>query len=234
MNGLNAVWTTYAVDGLAIAVVVVFALTSLKKGFVRCLFGFVSGFLAIVFALLFMRSVIEWTDGLFGLQQAMEEGLIKAFSKMDAFSIDVSNAGLESALDGKVPAFLQGIIIDNVGDSTLAPGTTIAMLMGSAVAKLGATLIAFIVLFLMIKFLLKLLSRVLSSVVEKIPLVGSLNSLLGFAVGILEGFLIVCVAVAVLSLIPSESMTAFFDECIFIKWLYNANPLYTVFSWFIS
>ena len=234
MHVLNAIWTSYAVDGLALVVILVFSLTSLKKGFVRCLFGFVSGLLAIIFALLLMRSVLEWTDGLFGLQKAMEKGLVNAFSDMNAFSVDVSTTGLQSAMDGKIPAFLQGIITDSVGNATLAPGTTLATLVGESVAKLGATLLSFIFLYILIKYLLRLLSRVLSSVVEKIPIVGSVNAFLGLGVGVLQGFLIVSVAVAVLSLLPSESIIAFFNDCIFIKWLYNANPVYTVFGWFIS
>lgn len=233
VNTLGAVWVKYAVDALALAVLFTFAVTSLKKGFVRCLFGFVSGFLAVIFALLLMRSVLAWTNGLFGLQGAMAKGLTNAFSKTPGFTVDVSAVGLEMALDGKVPAFLKGIIVDSVGNSILPVGTTVASLVGDAVAKLGATLITFFLLFILIKLLLKLLSKALSSIVQRIPIVGTLNGLLGFLIGAIEGLLVLSAVIAVLSLFPSQSMTAFFNECIFIKWLYNSNPIYTVFGWFI-
>lgn len=230
---LLTTWIKYAVDALALVVLLTFAFTSLKKGFIRCLFGFVSTFVAIIFALLLMKSVLSWTNGLFGLQDAMASGLESAFSKTDAFNIDVSAVGLETALEGKVPTFLQGIIVDSFGNASLPAGTTLASIVGGAVANLGATLIAFLLLFIIIKTLLKLLSKALSSVVEKLPIVGTLNGLLGFLVGAIQGLLIVSAVVAVLSLFPSQNITAFFNECIFIKWLYNSNPIYTVFGWFI-
>ena len=105
--GLNASWLHYAIDGVVILVAFIFAVKSAKKGFVDCFFGFVSTILAIIAAFTFMKGLLAWTDGLFGLQGAIENGLIGAFGKVKGFDVDVSAAGMEAALEDKnLPSFL--------------------------------------------------------------------------------------------------------------------------------
>ena len=105
--GLNASWIHYAIDGVVILVALMFAVKSAKKGFVDCFFGFVSTILAVIAAFMFMKGLLTWTEGLFGLQDAIENALIGAFGKVKGFDIDVSAAGIEAALEDKnLPSFL--------------------------------------------------------------------------------------------------------------------------------
>jgi len=229
-----ATWTNFAVDGAVLAVICIFAFVSAKKGFVQCLFGFISTLLSLIIAFSLMKSVLTITGGLFGIQGAIENGLIKTFSKVEAFNLDISAVGLAESLTGKLPKFLINAVVDKVGDSTLPVGTTLATVLGATVAEFTATLISFFLTFLIAKLCLKLLERVLSSFVEKLPIVGSLNSVLGLLVGALEGLLVASGVVAVLALFPSQSMASFFSDCIIFKWLYNSNPLHVIFSWFLA
>ena len=166
---LLAEFTHYVVDIVALAVILITALVSLKKGFIRCLFGFVSTIIAIVLALFLTKPVISWTNGMFGL--------------MD-----------------KVHYYV-------------------------------CYLISFFIVFIAIKILTALLSKLLSSLVEKIPVVGKLNKFLGFVLGLVQGFLIVCAVVAVLRVIPSSNVQTFVEDTIFVKWLYQSNPLHVIFTW---
>ena len=163
----------YAVDIIAVIVILISGITSFKKGFNRSLFGFVSTIVAIILANYLTKPVIGWTNGIFGL-------------------------------------------VDKVGNMYIG------------------YLISFFVVFLAIKIVTALLSKILSSLVEKIPLVGSLNRLLGFVLGLVQGFFIVCGVVAVVRVLPLGSIQTFVNDCTFVKWLYNSNPLHTIFSWFMA
>jgi hypothetical protein len=67
-----------------------------------------------------------------------------------------------------------------------------------------------------------------------LPIVGAVNSLLGFCVGALQGLLIVSGVVAVLSFIPIDGLTSFFNECVLVNWLYHNNPINLILSWIIK
>ncbi len=233
--GLNASWIHYAIDGVVILVALIFAVKSAKKGFVDCFFGFVSTILAVVVAFTFMKGLLAWTDGLFGLQGAIENGLIGAFGKVKGFDVDVSAAGMEAALEDKnLPSFLINAIVDNVANKDVPSGTTLAMIVGGTLGEFAATLVAWLVVFLIAKFLLKLVRKFLNSLIQSLPIVGGINRLLGFIVGAIKGLLIVCVVVAVIALIPSAGLTAFFSETVVAGWLYNSNPLHVILGWIIA
>ncbi len=232
--GLNATWIHYAADAAVIVAMVMFAVSSAKKGFVECFFGFISTILAVIAAFVFMKSVLSWTGGLFGLQGVIENGVVGGLGNIKGFDIDVSAAGIEAALQDKnLPSFLISAVVDSVGNKELPIGTTLAMVVGGTIAEFAATLIAWLAVFIIAKLLLKLVRNVLNSIVESLPIVGSLNHLLGFAVGGIKGLLIVCGVIAVLALIPAEGLTAFFNETAIVGWLYHSNPLHVILGWFI-
>ena len=234
LSGLNTTWANYAADAVVIILICIFAVSSAKKGFVECFFGFISTVLAVIAAFTFMKGVLSWTDGLFGLQGLIENAVVEGLSKVTGFDIDVSSAGIEAALEDKnLPSFLINAVVESVGNQELPLGTTLAMLVGGTIADFTATLVAWLAIFLIVKLLLKLVRHVLNSIVEALPIVGSLNHLLGFAVGGIKGLLIVCGVIAVLALIPTAGVNAFFNECTIVRWLYNNNPLHVIFSWII-
>ena len=233
--GLNASWIHYAIDGVVILVALMFAVKSAKKGFVDCFFGFVSTILAVIAAFMFMKGLLTWTEGLFGLQDAIENALIGAFGKVKGFDIDVSAAGIEAALEDKnLPSFLINAVVDAVGNNDVPIGTTLAMIVGATLAEFAATLVAWFVIFLIAKLLLKLVRKFLNSLIKSLPIVGSLNRLLGFIVGGIKGILIVCAVIAVIALIPAAGLNAFFNETVIVRWLYNSNPLHVILGWIIQ
>ncbi len=224
LYGLNAAWACWIVDILSVVVIIGYAIMAARRGFIDCIFSLVTTLLAFLGAILLMKSVVDWTDGLFGLQGVLEEGCGKALGKIKALNIDVSNAGLETSLkEQNLPQFLIDFVIRTVGDSAIPAGTTLAMVIGVPMGRLITSVIAFFVIFIVAKILLSLLKRVLSSVINKIPLVGGVNRILGFCVGILQGGLIICGIVAVLSLIPSDGLQNFFNDCLVLRVLYDYN-----------
>ena len=232
---LNATTATIIVDVLAAIVLLIFALVATKKGFIECFFGLISTVLAIILAFALMKAMLRWTSGLFGLQGAIENGCTRAFSKIKGFDIDVSSEGLRALLEEKhLPKFLINSVVDTVGNSEVAVGTTVAMILAQKVGGFAASLLSWFFVFLLVKLLLLLLRKALTAIIERIPIVNSTNRILGFLVGSLQGLFIVSGVVAVLALIPAQAMNTFFNDCVFIGWLYNHNPIHTVFGWILS
>ena len=235
LNGLCAKTGNIIADILVGIVVLIFALVAMKRGFVDCFFSIISTLLAILLAFIFIKPFLNWTNGLFGLGGAIESGCTKAFSKIKGFDLDISSEGIRALLEEKkLPSFLVQSVLDGVGNSELAVGTTVAMLLAQKVRGFAMSLLGFVVLFFLVKLLLLITRSLLTSLIERLPIVHSVNHILGFTVGLLQGFLIVSAVIAVFAIIPWGSMNAFFNDCFFIGWLYNHNPIHLVFSWLIE
>lgn len=232
MLELCAFKAAYIVDIVALVALVIFALKDARKGFVGCLFGFLTTLIAFILAIVLADDFIGWTGNFFGLQPKLESGIVNKLSSIKGFDIDVSVSGLKTALEGvNLPSFIADAIVSEFGDSTIPAGTTVAMLAGGKIASILVTLISGVVVFFATKLLLGLLARILNKVVSSIPLVGGVNTLLGAAVGFLKAFLLICTVLSLLSLIPSEGITNFFSKTLFVGKLMQNNPLGYILSW---
>lgn len=227
-------WTFFAVDLIALAVVLVFAVVCSRRGFVDCFFGFISTLVAISLAFLFMKTFVRITGGVFGLQGLIERGCTNALLKIKGFDLDISTQGVAELLSGKLPKFLVNIVVENIANGDVPAGTTVATVVAQTASKYAINLIAWLLLFLLAKLFIRLLERVLTAIVSRLPIVGSLNSLLGLAVGVLEGVLIVSGVVAVFGLFPSNTLANFFNGAYFIKVIYNHNPLLLILKLFLN
>ena len=230
-----ASWTGYIVDG----VVMLFALCSIivcaKKGFIGCLLSIISTLAALILAILLAKPILSATDGLFGLQEKIDLSFTQSFAKIKGFNTDISSIGVEAALKANdVAAVFAALIVKLVGkQETLAAGTTLASLLGGATSALAASLIAGAVIFVLIKLVVALLKGILKSTVKKVKLVNGIDVLLGAVVGFVQAFLITCGVLAVLAIIPSDSIPTYFEQTLFVGKLFAHNPLITIIGWFL-
>ena len=228
-------WAHAVVDIVAVVILLVYALRSAAKGFVACLFGLLSTIAAAIVAFTALNSILSVTGGLFGLQGALSRGCTNAFAKINGFSVDISQTGIQDALVGKnIPNFLVKIIVDSIGNTGLPEGTTLAKLVGEALGGLGTKILAFLLTFVLVKLILKILERAISSLIRVIPIVGSLNALLGFVIGVLQGVLLISAVIAILSIIPSQSLSSTLTNCTVVGFFYKHNLLHILLGWLVA
>ena len=233
-NVLNITTGTLIADGAVLAVIAIFAIKSWRKGFVNCFFSFISGFAALILAFVLAAPMLNLTGGWFGIQDAITEPIVQSFAKRAAFNIDVSSVSLELALaDKTLPAFIKNAIID-AGVDGVPQGTTLAMIAGQKIGAFTATLVSFAIVFVILKIGVKIVQRLVGSILPTLPVLGKVDGFLGLALGLIEGFVLVSCVIAVFAVLPFGSTGQFFQESIFLKWLYNKNLLHTIFSWFLK
>ncbi len=231
---LCAGFANYLVDIIVVLILVGFTLVCARRGFIDCFFEFVSTIAAFLFALLLTKVIVSATGGLFGLQDVMAKSLEGSFLKIKGFDTELSEVGMEAALEAKnIPGFLVRLIVKTFGDSTLPAGTTIATVAGGSLARLATMLIVFALLYALVWFVFFLLRKILNALAEKITLVHRVNSILGGVAGFIEGILIVYGVLALISLIPSDGMMTYFNNSIVVGFLYNNNLLSIMLGWFI-
>ncbi len=235
LYSLCAGWTRYIPDILVGLFFLITLIVSAKKGFIGCILGIVSSLVAVIVAVSFAGAFADGTGGLFGLQGSLTDTFEKTFLNMDGFSVDVSAVGLETALkEQNISAIVSKLVLKVAGNQEeIATGTTLASLLGEAIASLTVRLIAGLLLFILVKIVVRLLKRILKGLVDKIPLLGGVNRVLGGVFGLLYAWVVVSALLAVLAVIPITGITAFFERTLFVGFLYEHNGLVYILSWFI-
>ncbi len=235
LNGLCAgSWIHYLPDIIVLAFFIIMIIVSARRGFVGCMLNIVSSVVAFILAASLASAVVDGTGGLFGLESTLVKSMTKTFSKVEGFGLDISQVGLETALEkGEVSPILARLVMSTAGGRELPPGTTMAQLLGDATGALATRLIAGIVIFIAIKIGVRLLKKILSVVVNKIPLLGGVNRILGGVFGILYASLIVSGVLAILAILPFEGISVFLSKSIFVSFLYENNVLVILLASFL-
>ncbi|MBR2375870.1 MAG: CvpA family protein [Clostridia bacterium] len=217
-------WSGYILDVIVVVCLLGFMIVSSRKGFIECLFGFASTILAIFIAVAFAKTFLKLTDGLFGLQDFFDRKFTHSFSKLSGFDTDISEQGLEAALQGKdISALLGKLALKTFGKGELAVGTTLGMVIGATLAKLTATLISAILLFIVVKLLLLLTKTLLRAIISRLKLLDAVDSLLGAAVGAIECLLLISFVFSVLTVFPSQTVGSYLENGLLVGWLYEHN-----------
>ena len=214
-------------DIIAIVILLIFAVISAKKGFVKSVFGFLITIASLAIAVFCANMVVEATGGLFGLQETIHSGIIDLLSGIEGFDQDISAAGLAADLEGKFPTFVIDMILEEYGvDAPI--GTTIAMQIAPPITEFVMFIIGAIALFIVCKLVLTIVKAMLVALIENLALVNALDKILGFVLGALQGALIVCVLLLVISFIPNDiigGVVNLIDTSMIVGPLYHNNPL---------
>lgn len=226
-------WSNYILDGVALLLILGFAIVCARRGFVECFFSFITVTVAVILAVSLAKGLLSITGGLFGMQDALTKSFTGKFEKVEGFTAVVSgDGGLEAALqEQNMPGILVNLAVKWFGSGESLPeDTTIAMILGEVSARLLSLLISGVVIFLVSFICLFLLKKILSALINSISLLGFVNALLGVCVGIIESLLIIYAVLAVVTLIPSAAIEGYLSNSLFLGILYENNLLIKCFG----
>ncbi len=227
-------------DGIVLAALALFVLLSARKGFVRTVVGLIGTVVAVILAFALSRLLAEFIYTAF-LRQPMidivENTLIihageGAQSTFDAVFDNLPGFILQAAAMygvsfSSVSSQIGAVIEDSAQQA--APTVADAMLKPILTGLIAA--VTLVLLFILLMMLVRVVSRILNKAVS-IPLFGTANNILGGAVGLVKGCLVIFVIAAVLGLIipfTQNGFLIFTEDAIgssfLFKAFYSLNPL---------
>lgn len=202
----------YLIDIILIGIIALITFIGYKRGLIKVAFKLISFLLAIVLAVILYKPIssfiINNTPIDDNLKQAIEERLS---------SPDIS----DEETDNIVAAYY-----DNVKNSSTA---ATAKIISEAIINVGCMIIVFV-----ISKLILLLFRFSGDLIAKLPLIKQLNSVGGFVYGILEGFILVYILLALIALMsPIFNMNQIINminSSIIANIMYNNNIIFILFT----
>lgn len=195
-------------------ILIVFAVRGARRGFVLTLAGLVTYIIALLGAMLLSHLFAERVAAQF-IAPLVSDKIVPAIAEAgDALGLE--NAVIFGVRLGDLPTF---------GDIDLSGAfAAVTQPLIDALSLSIARCIVSIVAFVVILIILKIVAHAVD-LVFRLPVLGTLNSLLGLVTGIITGALLVLLLVTVLSmftgLIPPETA----DKTILFKFFRDLSPL---------
>ena len=222
----------YIVDIVVVAVLLIYAIRNGKKGFIGCVFGLLVTIISLAVAFFCAETVLELTDGFFSVQSLLTEKITESLSSIQGMEAPLAGEDINAVLEGtKLSPFLIKIIVDSVAVEGAAPGTTLASHIAVTIAEFSTLVITGIVLFLLCKIILTFIEKLFTKAVDSIKFIGFINTFLGALIGAVKGAIAILLVIAVVSIVPNEAITDFFDSTLFVGYFFHNNPINMLFAW---
>lgn len=228
------------IDAITLAVIVVFALSSFRRGFLNAVVRLAGCILAVVLA---MNYSLPLAKGFY--QNYLSERVLNlvaqnigsiSLSDIDSFTEGLSQLsvqlpiGISQAVSSEIEAYSQLWYEAVMGESKAGISLAIAENVVAPVAVSLLRVMVFFVIFGMLMLLVNTLASILKGV-NHLPLIGGINELLGAAFGAAQGCLYIFVAAALLWFLLSASggsigpiTSKAIDETVVFRLFYQAGP----------
>ena len=220
-------------DYIVIAIIAVFALTGLAKGFVMTVYKVASFFICIFASIKFypvLAGMLEKTPVYEGIKSSiMKTLLLRGQEAAAASTTAVSGAAGADAVINPLPLpdfFKQSILEKLPSPSKLIDIQSITNAIGDELTRMVISVISLIALYILLRVVLSFVGLILKGV-SKLPVFKQLDKTGGFILGGIEGFLAIFIACAILVLFnANQSFSPVFaalDGSMFAGWFYENN-----------
>lgn len=206
-------------DLIAILIIVFSVLIGAKRGFVKSIFSFGSLIISLLLALTLYPIVTDCLEG-----SVVDDFVHKSvYNLFDAQSSN-ENAIEKNDANSSLPESLKSLINKTITDAA----TTTKEVMAETVASLALKILGILIVFVLSKLLLWILS-LLFDLVSKLPVICTLNKLMGGAIGAFYGILILYVLLALMAFFSTTQSlnkpVQLVKESAIVSVMYNQNIL---------
>ena len=215
-------------DAAVLAILLFFLIRGWRKGFILTLCSLLAVFMALIGARLLTDALAPTVSG--ALQPRFSAVIEEQFSQSISREVD---DGMAQHEDSAIVAILKSLgfydrvsraISDTVKDKTARTVSEVSASLSAAVADTVARVLVFVVAFLAILVLWFLFSRLLD-LTARLPVLHTLNGVLGGVAGLAKGALVLFLAAWAMrlmgGLIPQETV----DRTVLLRFFCQTNPM---------
>lgn len=222
-------WSDYVV----IAIIAIFAVVGLSKGFVMTIYKVISFFICIYASIKFypvLAGILEKTPIYGSIKDSIVKNLLLWGQKAAASTTAAvsGSAGAEAVMGPlPLPDFFKKTMLEKLPSPTeLIDLNGIVNAVGNELTRMVIAVLSLIVLYIALRVVLSFAGIILKGV-SKLPLFKQIDRLGGFILGALQGFLAIFIVCALLVLFNANpQFTEVFsnlDSSLFARWFYENN-----------
>lgn len=221
------------VDLIIIAIIVLFGIFGLKKGFMQTLLSFAGVLLALILSLLFADNLAEaLIASPFG--KTISNLANNILSGMGGFMTTVvpSYEALVQTLSESLPNIIAEALAHSIdGFTGTVANMTVAEILTPGLTNIMMTIISFILIFVGSLIVFSIVKAVVKSITS-LPIINSVDKALGFVLGVVKGVIFIYVVFLFVSLLSGAEFMQWFVDALnsskLALWLYNNNLILIV------
>ena len=207
------------VDFIIIAIIVLFAYISYKKGLTGCILKIMSLIISIVIAIILYIPVSNFIVNNTPIGPKVEEAITNTFITTENDEVKVKDTAPNAIQD-----YLNEVITDTTNAAKETTVEAVAKGASEAIIRV-TTLIVLIILSNIILLVVKIFANILTD----LPIIKQVDKIGGVAYGVIEALLIIYVILAILSFINNEFIKTNINDSFIGNMMYNNNIILNIF-----
>ncbi len=228
-------FTNYIGDIIIVAILIIAMMIGMHRGFMAMIVGVVGGLLVLVLASILCAPFANLLNGSFGLGAKLSQAYSKAFD----FSAEIYSVPVKELTPEQISEVVGGMglpqfvvtpvvkyVLEAIASTTLPETATLQILVLDMFGDITVKVISWVILAIVL-FIIFAIIKKLAKGINKVPVIGTLNRLLGVILsGVVAAFFI-CLAMYLFILlggIISSSVINYVENSFILKWLYENNP----------
>ena len=202
----------YLIDLIVIALIALFTFIGYKKGLIKVAFGLVSFILAIVISIVLYKPVSNFIINYTPIDDNIEMAISERLDSSDTSDEEIDN-------------FVANYFSNIKNASTPIIANTIS----NTIINIGCMLLVFIISKIILLFF-----KFIGDLISKLPLIKQVNNAGGFLYGLLKGFVIVYILLALVAILSPiiniNELVNMINNSIITNIMYNNNIIFILFA----
>ena len=228
LNNVSAI-----IDIVALVLLGIFALYGLIKGFTKTFFSVFGSLIGLSIAILLAPSVVNFLQNKYSFVDSMSvnfNGIASGFLPKDIYNAPLSLATPETL--STLAGFIANIVLSLKNNPNVSPDATIGQAVCSILGYYAVLIVCVIALYIVLRIVFFLIGEIVKKSYQN-KLVASLDRLLGFALGIVNGIFNIEIIILALSIIPIpifQEIVANINGTVFTKFIQDINLYQIIFQ----
>lgn len=202
----------YIIDLIIIAFIALCTFSGYRKGLIKVAFGLVSFILAIIISIILYKPVSNFVINYTPIDDYIETSITDRLNSSETTDEEIDN-----------------FVANYFSNIKNASSTVIANTISKTIINVSCMIIVFIVANIVL-----LLFKFIGDLIGKLPLIKQVNNIGGFFYGLLKGFVIIYILLALVSILsPLVNLNAIINiinKSIIANIMYNNNIILILFS----
>ena len=227
------------IDIIILAVLLVFGIIGMIKGFLNTLISLFSAVASMTVAILCARPVAKFLNSIFGIISGIGGKIAGAiggeiipfqyYAEQGSPINTLDGVGLKTYLETDGLSFQERVYRLFIEDAKTfevgeggysAADANVAQYIGERLAGVISLIIATVVVFILLRIAVLLLAKLFDALTKNRAISG-LDRAMGLLFGLLKASIIICVVLAVFYLIANSTVQGWIDNSVVTKWMYK-------------
>ncbi|MBQ3571249.1 MAG: CvpA family protein [Clostridia bacterium] len=224
-------------DVICLAIIALFAISNLSKGFFKQLFVVICAISATLLAYFFCDNLVNYANAKFGLGELVTGKIMNFFGEKLPIVTEFTDTTIKDAIKNLgLPQFIADFAIKSLETTDLINFEHVGEYLANIIANYVLTGVAFVVIFYVSKLVLFIVRKIVEKLV-KLPILRGIDKILGLILGLIKAFAVLYVGIYLITIIPSSALQGAreaLNDSMIGHFLQEKNLFASIITWAVS